>query len=767
MRRKEKEPPANLEELRQRKAEELEKLKEGKKKNINGWKNVQRRKRRYKEQLVFENKVTYYVANLPHGCTREGLWAAFEKYDNLMEASVAQKKDRWGYTFGFLSFVEVADPVEFQKELEAIKVDGRKTWMTISKFGKGATGSHLPPPPKPNFMEDLTAQKAAAPLVPNTNKKTTPIIRNPWIQGTNFSYREVTKQKDVDTPAVSNIEIKGGGGRSETHPLKEVSLLGKVHNLALLDKLNLYLMENDGRPEFVIRYLGGLFIVLTFETKEEAKGYLDQKVHEWSTVFSCLNIWDGSSPMFERVAWLTITGIPPHLFERETINLIGSWCGRVVQESKACLTQENLSYDKIAVITNQGEKIKKSLTISYHNSKFRIWIKEDNESWVPSFLYPEGKPRSRDYGGFSVLSSNDSDQYQAESGHSAVGCAGHRPLDFESDFEASMATRPTDSSPLALNAAHEAMNNDFSAPEGRVSKQKVYDRGPMPIISVSGEAELNMEAVWANIFGVSESEKGSGSYNGPATQQGHSQPSEPFLQQDHVQTSGPTTVLGFNQADVLSSQQECDKGACSKVDSDPFNLGPLIDEIMISHKNIYKPTRGVVSKTRVKQRAARTNQQKVKPSNTNEGLGAISMFKLSRFLLNNQRMFFKRKGRNKSSTSANEEIRGSRSCPQTAVSTGTPHTQLVDTNINHLDSFFRQDVQIEEVLQDEFLESNMVNQNLQKPNPITNPEGSTRVNQNEVEDTILINSLVHIDLNGFQKQVEELIIEEGENIVCQ
>ncbi|KAK1418758.1 hypothetical protein QVD17_27904 [Tagetes erecta] len=707
---------ANLEDLRQRKAEEQKKIKDSNKKEDLGWQNGLRRKKRYKEQKEFKNKVTYFVTNLPNGCTREGLWAAYEQFDNLMYASVPPKKDRWGYTFGFLSFVDVLDPLVFQKKLEGVKVDGRITWMTISKFGKPSAAHHLTPPPKA-LAPKVNIPKNAANLNNDGPLNQTP-NRVP------LSYRDATLPVEGASPIAPVLQLRFDLDRPAAHPLKETSLLGCVVNLATLDNLNLLLHTKKDWPEYVVRYIGGLYVLLSFTNMVEAKLFLDLMAKEGSSIFSSLVVWDGLAPELQRIAWLTITGIPCHLFFRETANQIGTLCGKIVHESEASLMDSNMSFDRVAVLTNSGEKIRKSTLVSFNNNSFTVWIREDDEDWVPSFMSLEGRSKKQGgYGGISFCNSNGNDQMFADSGHSIVGNSNARPSDYDSVFEDSMVARNEGLDTLDFFAANDVMSNDIPTPREPFVNQHFppnektahdINYGAIPI------RDNDMEKMWDQIFGPSD-------------------------QQNEIQSR-----LHSHVGPMVSSQS-----GHRLLDSDPFNLGPIIDEVMIAKKTTAQvidnnQTGGSTFTTGSKHRPRKSSLQRF-PDLT-ENMGLAPWLKLSRFILNRRRRPLKKRGCNRPCASYDGPVPGAPSVSSFA-SEGKIIAQSDLVFTNYLDCSVGGDLQEDSVLHEQQMEP-------------PSPEVDVRV-QEEVQETIRINSLVQIDLTGFERQVRELVTEEGEIEVTQ
>ncbi|KAK1430413.1 hypothetical protein QVD17_13122 [Tagetes erecta] len=742
---KDTEVPANLEDLRKKKEEEILKIKNGSKGEDDGWQNGARRKRRYKEQLEFKNKVTYFVSNLPNGCTHRGLWDAYEKYHNLMYTSVPSKKDKWGNTFGFVSFVDVEDPVEFQKELAGIKVDGRKTWMTISKFGKHPVDPHVLPPPPPMPKKSVRSDQKAV-WIPIDSKSA---------HGAHKSYRDAA----ASPPSENLLVIKLATGKHSSpneHPLKNLSLLGTAHSLAALDKINLFLLAKDGCPECVVRYIGGLCIMLSFGSEIEAKNYLDQQKNMWSKVFSSLVFWDGSPPSFERIAWLTITGIPPHLFERDVANQIGSSCGKIVYESQASPMVGNLSYDRLAVLTDYGEKINKSITISFNEENFKVWIKEDDENWVPAFMIPERKLQNRrGYGRLSILSGNEIDQFQADSEESVAGFHGGQMPVFDSAFEISMVTRPKVKDTLELNyvnIANDILSVELLAPRvecNQHAKAKNFINST-PFNSIGGPGvftNANCGQMMDQIFGPSFSNaqssdiaKQSKNSNGP-------------INGSMKNDTGP--IMGESPL-VSEPKTQIEPRDSYQSDSDPFNLGPIIDEVMgnlcQTSTKTKENTDGKLKEKAFRKEGINRKGRKQNHTDLNSDLGAFSRFKLGRFLLHcqNRRKSSRRRGGSGCSMPI-DGIDGNvfeDSCSNT--SPGMCFSQPILINSNPLDGFVSFVNQVD-----------LGQQEQQEPTQDEISSIATGVLRTEVDETIHINSIVNIDLKGFERQVEDLILEEG------
>ncbi|MFS7975112.1 putative RNA recognition motif domain, nucleotide-binding alpha-beta plait domain superfamily [Helianthus anomalus] len=108
--------PAIQQEQRQRKDEALRNLRNGDCHQEGPWqkfmsKSGAKRERKFRNREVRLRKATsFFVSNLPGGCTTQKLWEAFQQFENLEDAFVPFKRDGSGNKFGFLRFSDIECP---------------------------------------------------------------------------------------------------------------------------------------------------------------------------------------------------------------------------------------------------------------------------------------------------------------------------------------------------------------------------------------------------------------------------------------------------------------------------------------------------------------------------------------------------------------------------------------------------------------------------------------------------------------------------------
>ncbi|KAJ0780248.1 putative RNA recognition motif domain, nucleotide-binding alpha-beta plait domain superfamily [Helianthus annuus] len=290
---------------------------------------VQNRRRRGKGVAEGSGQgiTKFFVSNIPQGCRPWDLANAFRAFGEIAGAFIAKKKDKEGRTFGFVSFKGVSDLEELKRSLSNLKLGGNKLSINVALFAR-ENGV-----PKPATVED---------------------------------------EVGVEPSVFSLTDLFGRAVVGRTLGFKELRFL----------KSSLVVAGFSGAT---IQYIGGLSVLISFVDKERANRLLlDQEV--WGRWFSSLNLWIGQSLPYERLAWVDIHGVPPHLFSPDVFDSIGSKFGKVFQQSQLCEDDGDLSFDRLGILVDSGYRINGLLNLKWQDKRYRVWIVEENDQWIPDFL---------------------------------------------------------------------------------------------------------------------------------------------------------------------------------------------------------------------------------------------------------------------------------------------------------------------------------------------------------------------------------------------
>ncbi|KAF5821201.1 putative RNA recognition motif domain, nucleotide-binding alpha-beta plait domain superfamily [Helianthus annuus] len=382
----------NIEELRRRKTEELRKLGEQGEEYDPQWCKAKYRRTKKQEDSVrrrierWEKASTFFISNLPGSCDSVRLWQAFECYPNLEDAFVPKKKDRMGNKFGFIRLSNVARIHDWVQELAKIRIDGAVIGVKIALFnrdgskrvgaGKGnATEvSGTKPVPEVPFHAEMD------PEVPQDKGFGGACGQGASIKGgTGRSYAQILMGLDKDQEVnlqvrveeVPNLPVSGWG---------EKALVGEAKSFVGLESL--FLEHSSGLPPGVsLKYLGGLRVLLVFQNPEEAMLFLAEKEEVWSKWLASLSSWKGQLLDFQRLAWLSIKGVPLDLWDKSTFNAIGGKFGRIFQPSTDSTDDGFLLSGSVGILVSHGRLICESLELLWGNRKCLVWVQEEVRSW--------------------------------------------------------------------------------------------------------------------------------------------------------------------------------------------------------------------------------------------------------------------------------------------------------------------------------------------------------------------------------------------------
>ncbi|KAL9996782.1 putative RNA recognition motif domain, nucleotide-binding alpha-beta plait domain superfamily [Helianthus debilis subsp. tardiflorus] len=237
----------------------------------------------------------FFVSNLPEGCTPWELRCSVEGIGDVAGTFVAKKRES-GSRFGFISFRDVSDRVEMEKKLRGIRMGECQLKANVARFAVENTG----PPAQPESSSQF------------------PKVYGPPVGNRIFNVKDSRSYRDV--VGVSNVVGDVAGGRDEVRSsvvksiivpdasgaFKELfgsAVVGRTVDLETLVDFD-RLMRIARISCSGIHFLGGLSILISFSSSEEARAFVESKsfgvtglpnsmfgvVNPW-----CLKGWPGLS----------------------------------------------------------------------------------------------------------------------------------------------------------------------------------------------------------------------------------------------------------------------------------------------------------------------------------------------------------------------------------------------------------------------------------------------------------------------------------------
>ncbi|KAJ0771023.1 putative RNA recognition motif domain, nucleotide-binding alpha-beta plait domain superfamily [Helianthus annuus] len=341
-----------------------------------GWEVQNRRNRGSREVDGSRSEIVkFFVSNIPQGCRPWDLADAFRRFRDIAGAFIAKKKDKEGRVFGFVSFKGVRDLDELKRNLLNVKLGGNKLVINVAFFARENGNNKLAF--VGNHVGGLPAGTGNGCFPGACSKEK---VSNPVKKGVSFldiltSKSHVASEEDdlvIDpsTFSLSKLVDKAVTGRALG--FKELRFLRSSLMLA-------------GYNEASLQYLGGLSVLISFPDSGMVNKLLEDK-EVWVRSFSSVQPWIGQSFPYERLAWVNILGVPPHLVSSVTFDAIGSRFGKVILASQFQENDGDLTYDRLGILVDTGNRINGVLNLSWQDKKIQGVVIEENAQWIPDFL---------------------------------------------------------------------------------------------------------------------------------------------------------------------------------------------------------------------------------------------------------------------------------------------------------------------------------------------------------------------------------------------
>ncbi|KAJ0935557.1 putative RNA recognition motif domain, nucleotide-binding alpha-beta plait domain superfamily [Helianthus annuus] len=330
------------------------------------------------------NTTSFFISNLPDSCNKESLWQAFEHLENLEDALVLSEKDRAGNKFNFIKLSNVQDTEWWMDKLKEVRIEGAVIGVNLAKFNRD--GSKVELHNRGNHVSVFYRLQGGNP----TSKPVgTSVGPGPHLYGKKTYSSAISPDAGVDKVKIDLPPLNTVTEKS----IEFKSLIGEAKDIDILNNMK----ENiSGIMEkgLNLKYLGGLKVLLSFDSPEEAEDFRYNKVNDWEKWFTRLYLWEGFPPLFERIAWIKVLGVPVSLWDRHVINKIGERCGRLVVKSEAEYSDGNMAENRLAILVNTGKKIASEFDLVWKEQVIRVWVEEISGKWSPAFLNEESSESS-------------------------------------------------------------------------------------------------------------------------------------------------------------------------------------------------------------------------------------------------------------------------------------------------------------------------------------------------------------------------------------
>ncbi|PWA86209.1 nucleotide-binding alpha-beta plait domain-containing protein [Artemisia annua] len=353
---------------------------------VEGWQEVPARRNKGSshnrgENKAFEDVTKLFVSNLPNGCIPGDVSEFMGYFGEVVNSYIARKRDKEGNRFGFVTFRKVKNTADLVKRMNGVKMGSCRLKINVARFAMENS--------EWREVDDKAGRTHNTKPHVVRNREAFVVEREKWArfsQTGGKSFREILEGKSSAPPIPTTKSIIVPDNVVAFFEIRGKSLIGRAKDLTSLTCLNKMFVEH-GLGGFDIVYVGGLSILLKFQSKDEAMEFLLNK-EVWNLWLSVLDLWEGQPLPFERVAWIKIHGVPINLAINEVFDDIAKLVGKIIYPSQICLDDGDISVGYVGVLVGDGEKINDSVSLKWKNKTFKTWLSEEPRVWDPECVGP-------------------------------------------------------------------------------------------------------------------------------------------------------------------------------------------------------------------------------------------------------------------------------------------------------------------------------------------------------------------------------------------
>lgn len=99
--------------------------------------------------------------------------------------------------------------------------------------------------------------------------------------------------------------------------------------------------------------------------------------------FEKVSLWDGLPHNFNRLAWLSVRGVPVQLWDSQIMDQICKKYGRVLISADISAWDNDMSRTKCCVLTTVGHRIEERIELIWGSGSSPVWVSEIICDWSP------------------------------------------------------------------------------------------------------------------------------------------------------------------------------------------------------------------------------------------------------------------------------------------------------------------------------------------------------------------------------------------------
>ncbi|GJZ10010.1 nucleotide-binding alpha-beta plait domain-containing protein [Tanacetum coccineum] len=220
-----------------------------------------------KEDDVLRNSISVFVTNFPDHVGAKELWHACKQYGQVVDAYIPDRRSKAGKRFGFVRFIKVFDVNRLVSNLCTVWIGNHHLHANAARFVR----------PLANKSRTFDSKTDKSRINSFGNKV------NNVVNEISSSYAYVAKGGSANNEEKDSILVMVFDDTCVNQQEFSLCLNGKIKEVGALVNLKVVL-QNEGFGDIVLRYLGGLWVMIVFKSIEAKEKFKDcVTIKSWFT----------------------------------------------------------------------------------------------------------------------------------------------------------------------------------------------------------------------------------------------------------------------------------------------------------------------------------------------------------------------------------------------------------------------------------------------------------------------------------------------------
>ncbi|GKV51195.1 hypothetical protein SLEP1_g57866 [Rubroshorea leprosula] len=341
---------------------------------------------------VYRQATAFFFTNFPEEWSYTDMWSTFRRFGRVIAIYSPLKRNKSGSRFGFVRFLDVKNEKELERQLDQIRIEGRKIWVNVAKYPeeKVAVKEINKTAPIVNTIQNRSYAEVAGGHVGVKERKTEGIQIPPQLRDVQRNHRKSEGNGQPVRRQTWRVKSRREEWSGFEYEVKDEDFewlqgcyVGIAHSVEIVPNLQeKFYME--GYFTCRLRAMGGKLVLMDCEDKGELVD-LVQGASDWlGQWFSEVKPWSPKEVAKERFAWLRCQGAPLHAWGPDFFERMSSAWGKFICLDDSTSNKRRFDIARFLISTPIMDSISVRRQIKVNGELFSLKFSE--EEWSNSLF---------------------------------------------------------------------------------------------------------------------------------------------------------------------------------------------------------------------------------------------------------------------------------------------------------------------------------------------------------------------------------------------